>query len=255
MKTPYILTIAGNDILSGGGFQADLATFSAHKLYGFLAQTCMTAITDGGFEIIPTDDNLFQKQLDSLKEIPFSAIKIGLLPTPQIARAVKVFIQKRPQVPVVLDPVLVFKENADQEVAQMCQELQELFPYATIITPNLKESEVLSGQSISNLEEMENAARDLQQMGAKSVVIKGGARLEGDQAFDVLLREDGQVDFLQSSLLDRNNQGAGCTFASAIASGLAKDWTIRQSSQAAKDFVYKSIAHSNDYGVTQYEAD
>lgn len=253
MKTNYILTISGNDVLSGGGFQADLATFSAHKLYGFLAQTCMTAISDDGFEIIPTDDNLFQKQLDSLSDVPFAAIKIGLLPTPQIVRAVKGFIHKRPQVPVVLDPVLVFKENADQEVSQMSRDLQELFSYATIITPNLKEAERLSGQSISNLAEMESAARALQQMGAKSVVIKGGARLEEDQAYDILVREDGQVAFLQSSLLDRNNQGAGCTFASAIASGLAQELTVSQASHAAKIFVYQAIAHSNDYGVTPHD--
>ncbi|MDY4760861.1 bifunctional hydroxymethylpyrimidine kinase/phosphomethylpyrimidine kinase [Streptococcus thoraltensis] len=253
MKTPYILTIAGNDILSGGGFQADLATFSVHKLYGFLAQTCMTALTEEGFEIIPTADDLFQKQLNSLKDIPFAAIKIGLLPTPQIARAVRCFIKERPQVPLVLDPVLVFKENADQEVAQMSQELQKLFSYATIMTPNLKEAELLSGQKISNLEEMEKAARLLRQMGAKSVVIKGGERLDKDQAYDVLLVEDGQVDFLRSPLLSRNNQGAGCTFASAIASGLAKKQSVSQAVHKAKDFVYQAIAHSNDYGVTQYE--
>ncbi|MEQ9809907.1 bifunctional hydroxymethylpyrimidine kinase/phosphomethylpyrimidine kinase [Streptococcus jiangjianxini] len=253
MKTPYILTIAGNDILSGGGFQADLATFSAHKLFGFLAQTCMTAATKEGFEIIPTADELFQKQLNSLKDIPFAAIKIGLLPTPQIARAVQDFVKDMPKVPLVLDPVLVFKENADQEVAQMGQELQKLFSCATLVTPNLKEAELLSGQSISNLEEMAKAARILQQMGAKSVVIKGGARLDQNQAYDLLLEEDGQEVFLHSPLLSRNNQGAGCTFASAIASGLAKNQTVSQAVHKAKDFVYQAIAHSNDYGVTQYE--
>ena len=240
MKTTNILTIAGNDILSGGGFQADLATFAAHRLYGFLAQTCMTAVTEQGFEIIPTPLDVFQKQLDSLQDIPFAAIKIGLLPTPEMMAAVLAFLKARAQIPVVLDPVLVFKENADDEIAQMSQQMLSLFQVADVITPNLKEAQLLSGKPVTNLAEMEEAAAVLQLLGARNVLIKGGARLGEEEAFD---------------LLRRNNQGAGCTFASAVASQLALGKKVSEAAQAAKSFVYQAIAHSNQYGVVQYETD
>lgn len=255
MKTTNILTIAGNDILSGGGFQADLATFAAHRLYGFLAQTCMTAVTEQGFEIIPTPLDVFQKQLDSLQDIPFAAIKIGLLPTPEMMAAVLAFLKARAQIPVVLDPVLVFKENADEEIAQMSQQMLSLFQVADVITPNLKEAQLLSGKPVTNLAEMEEAAAVLQLLGARNVLIKGGARLGEEEAFDLLRKEDGTLTYLKSPLLHRNNQGAGCTFASAVASQLALGKKVSEAAQAAKSFVYQAIAHSNQYGVVQYETD
>lgn len=253
MKTDYILTIAGNDVLSGGGMQADLATFTAHSLYGFVAQTCLTAVTEEGFEIIPVATDIFQKQLDSLAQVPFVAIKVGLLPNEAIAQSVLDFLKERPHIPVVLDPVLVFKENADQEVARMGEFMRQLFPLATVITPNLKEAQLLSQLSLIDTASMEAAAVKLQAIGAHHVVIKGGARLTEDEALDVLVTEDGSVEHLCAPLLKRNNQGAGCTFASAIASGLARGLSVVEATRAAKDFVYQAIAFSNDYGVTQYE--
>lgn len=255
MKTTYILTIAGNDVLSGGGFQADLATFLAHRLYGFLAQTCMTAVTEQGFEIIPTPLAIFKQQLASLKDIPFAAIKIGLLPNPEMMVAVLHFLKERPQVPVVLDPVLVFKENADDEIAQMSQHMIDLFKVASVITPNLKEAQILSGKKVTTLAEMEEAGVALQQLGAKDVIIKGGARLGEEEAFDLLIKADGTITYLSSPLLHRNNQGAGCTFASALASHLAKGSNVSDAAHSAKAFVFDAIAHSNHYGVTQYETD
>lgn len=252
MRTNYILTIAGNDVLSGGGFQADLATFANHHLFGFLAQTCMTAIGPDGFDIIPTDVNLFKKQLENLSEIDFAAIKIGLLPTPQIAKLVLEFIKERPQVPIVLDPVLVFKENGDDSVSTMQEIFQEFFPHVMVITPNLKEAEILSAMKISSLEDMKKAAQKLQNRGARNVVIKGGNRLDTHQAIDILLTAQGLEEF-QAPLLSRNNNGAGCTFSSAIASQLALGQDVPTATASAKDYVTRTIKHANPYGVTLYE--
>ena len=85
MKTNYILALSGNDIFSGGGLHADLTTYTVHKLHGFVAVTCLTAMTEKGFEVFPTDSTIFAHQLTSLKNVPFSAIKIGLLPNVEIA--------------------------------------------------------------------------------------------------------------------------------------------------------------------------
>ena len=85
MKNNRILALSGNDIFSGGGLSADLATYTLNGLHGFVAVTCLTALTEKGFEVFPTDDAIFQQQLDSLREVEFGGIKIGLLPTVSVA--------------------------------------------------------------------------------------------------------------------------------------------------------------------------
>ena len=137
MKNNRILALSGNDIFSGGGLAADLATYTLNGLHGFVAMTCLTALTENGFEVFPTDETIFQQQLDSLKSVDFGGIKIGLLPTVGVAEKALNFIKERSGVPVVLDPVLVCKETHDVAVSELCQELIRFFPYVTVITPNL----------------------------------------------------------------------------------------------------------------------
>ena len=95
MKTKYILALSGNDIFSGGGLYADLATYGRHQLHGFVAVTCLTAMTDKGFEVFATDSTIFAQQLDSLKDVPFSGLKLGLLPNVAIAELALDFVKKQ----------------------------------------------------------------------------------------------------------------------------------------------------------------
>lgn len=127
MKNNRILALSGNDIFSGGGLSADLATYTLNGLHGFVAVTCLTALTEKGFEVFPTDDTIFQHELDSLRDVEFAGIKIGLLPTVSVAEKALNFIKQRPGVPVVLDPVLVCKETHDVAVSELCQELIRFF--------------------------------------------------------------------------------------------------------------------------------
>ncbi|BCP62490.1 phosphomethylpyrimidine kinase [Streptococcus parasuis] len=252
MKTNYILALSGNDIFSGGGLHADLTTYTVHKLHGFVAVTCLTAMTEKGFEVFPTDSTIFAHQLTSLKNVPFSAIKIGLLPNVEIAEQALEFIQAHQDIPVVLDPVLVCKETHDTEVSQLRDELLKFFPYVTIITPNLAEAQLLIQRDIKTVEEMKQAARDLYELGAKHVVIKGGNRLDKDKAIDVYY--DGQtIEVLESPILTSNNVGAGCTFASSIASQLLLGKDPLEAVRLSKEFVFRAIETSDDYGVVQYE--
>ena len=252
MKTNYILALSGNDIFSGGGLHADLTTYTVHKLHGFVAVTCLTAMTEKGFEVFPTDSTIFAHQLTSLKNVPFSAIKIGLLPNVEIAEQALEVIQAHQDIPVVLDPVLVCKETHDTEVSQLRDELLKFFPYVTIITPNLAEAQLLIQRDIQTVEEMKQAARDLFELGAKHVVIKGGNRLDNDKAIDVYY--DGQtVEVLESPILTSNNVGAGCTFASSIASQLLLGKDPLEAVRLSKEFVYRAIETSDEYGVVQYE--
>ncbi|MGT2961395.1 bifunctional hydroxymethylpyrimidine kinase/phosphomethylpyrimidine kinase [Streptococcus caballi] len=251
MKTDYILAISGNDVLSGGGMQADLATFTVSGLYGFVAQTCMTSIKADGFEITPTPAPLFAKQLESLREVPFAAIKLGLLPSVEIAEQALGFLQNYGrELPVVFDPVLVFKENSDQANSGMRVEMLKFLPLATVITPNLREAAILSGMPLTTLSDMKKAAQILYDLGAQAIVIKGGSRLNKHEAIDLFY--DGQ-DFvvLRNPILHRNNNGAGCTFAAYIASQLALGKESKEAVSLAKDFVYHTIEESNDYGVKQ----
>jgi pyridoxine kinase len=185
MTNKYILAISGNDIFSGGGLYADLATYTTNHLHGFLAVTCLTALTENGFDVFATDETVFSHQLNSLKDVPFSGIKLGLLPNVKVADLALEFVESHVGIPIVLDPVLVCKEKHDVEVSALRDELLKFFPYVTIITPNLVEAELLTQTSIKTLDDMKAAAKKLHQLGAKNVVIKGGNRLSKEKAIDV----------------------------------------------------------------------
>lgn len=250
MTNNYILAISGNDIFSGGGLYADLATYTTNKLHGFLAVTCLTALTEKGFDVFATDETVFSHQLNSLKDVPFSGIKLGLLPNVTIADLALDFVKTHQEIPIVLDPVLVCKEKHDVEVSALRDELLKFFPYVTIITPNLVEAELLTQKSIKTLDDMKAAAKQLHQLGAKYVVVKGGNRLSQDKAIDVFYDgEDWTV--LESPVLDNNNIGAGCTFASSIASQLVLGHSPKEAVKLSKNFVYQAIRHSDQYGVKQ----
>lgn len=252
MSNDLILAISGNDIFSGGGLHADLATYTVNQQHGFVAVTCLTALTEKGFEVIPVDSTVFAQQLQSIKDVPFAGIKLGLLPNVQVAELALDFVKDHPEIPVVLDPVLVCKETHDVEVSALRDELIKFFPYASIITPNLPEAELLTQTTLKTLDDVKAAAQKLHELGAKNVVIKGGNRLNPETAIDVFY--DGQ-DFtiIEEPVVAKNNTGAGCTFSSSIASQLVKGDSVLEAVQTAKDFVYKAIQKSDNYGVVQYD--
>ena len=253
-KLAKVLAISGSDILSGGGFQADLATYSQYGIYGFVAITSIVTTTqDGdGFVITATTLSLFQQQLDSLADITFDAIKIGLLPSVEIAELTLAFIKQHQEIPIILDPVLVFKENDDHEITKMKATLLAFLPYVTVITPNLREASILAGMPIATSADMEIVGRCLYQLGSKHTIIKGGNRMDQILARD--LYYDGQaVKTFVKPLVSNNNNGAGCTFASAIASNLALGTPMVAAIEKSKAFTYQAILSSNEYGVFQHD--
>lgn len=253
-KLAKVLAISGSDILSGGGFQADLATYSQYGIYGFVAITSIVTTTqDGdGFVITATTLSLFQQQLDSLADITFDAIKIGLLPSVEIAELTLAFIKQHQEIPIILDPVLVFKENDDHEITKMKATLLAFLPYVTVITPNLREASILTGMPIATSADMEIVGRCLYQLGSKHTIIKGGNRMDQILARD--LYYDGQaVKTFVKPLVSNNNNGAGCTFASAIASNLAISTPMVAAIEQSKAFTYQAILSSNEYGVFQHD--
>jgi pyridoxine kinase len=244
------LTIAGSDILSGGGMQADLATFAYYELYGFVALTSIVTVQADKFFVHPVPSEIFEEQLASLEKIDFAAIKIGLLPNRQILLTTAKFLSKQ-TAPIILDPVIVFKENADYRVNEIRELfIEQLIPLAKLITPNLREAEILSGIEIKNLTDMRKAAKILYQFGAKSVIIKGGNRFDKTQAIDLFYDGNRFIE-LSKPISAKNNNGAGCTFASSLASLIAHTISADAAFAQAKDFVYQAILAANDYGVFQ----
>lgn len=239
--TKTILTIAGSDTLAGGGLQADLKTFEDYQLFGLTAITCIAVVKNNQFEIHDLPVSLLQDQLDTIKqEVDLSAIKLGLIHDVTALSIVQNFLQSFDG-PVVLDPVMAFKET-DQVYSQTYRaKLIQLFPFATIVTPNLKEAELLSQQKITTLDEMKQAAKIIVDLGAAAVVIKGGERLTGEQASD-LFYDGHQFKLLSKPKLAKETiNGAGCTFASAIASNLVLGKNLETAIADSKEFVYQSI--------------
>ncbi|MGT2964353.1 bifunctional hydroxymethylpyrimidine kinase/phosphomethylpyrimidine kinase [Streptococcus acidominimus] len=252
MKSKYIVALSGNDIFSGGGLYADLTTYTVNGLHGFVVVTCLTAMTGAGFEVFPVEETVVEKQLRSLQEVDFAAIKLGLLPNVAIAKQALDFVRAQADLPIVLDPVLVCKETHDVEVNHLRDELIAIFPYVTIITPNLVEAELLTQRKIQTLEEMKEVAKALHELGAQHVVIKGGNRLDQARAID-LYYDGREYQILEAKVVANNNTGAGCTFASSIASQLALGKNVFEAVRHSKDFVYRAIQASDEYGVVPYE--
>lgn len=239
--TKTILTIAGSDTLAGGGLQSDLKTFENHHLFGLTAITCVAVVKDQQFVINDLPSELLREQLDTISgEIKLAGIKIGLVHQLRSLEIVKGFL-KTFDGPIVLDPVMAFKETDRVYSDTYRSKLIELFPFATVITPNLKEAEILSQQKITNMPEMEQAAQKIIALGASSVVIKGGVRLSGELASDLFYDGEHFEYFSKPKLSNVTINGAGCTFASAIASNLVLGKDLIPAIKDSKEYVYQGI--------------
>ena len=237
-----ILTIAGSDSGGGAGIQADLKAITLLGGYGMSVITALTAQNTVGVQgIHEVPARFVERQIDSvLSDIGADAIKTGMLTNQEIievaAKKVKQYGVKK----VVVDPVMVSKTGASL-LRMDAQEalIKELIPLAWVVTPNLREASVLSGLKVDSLEGMKKAAHQIYKLGAKYVVVKGG-HLKG-MAIDLLY--DGKIfNEIEGPRIDtKNTHGTGCTFASAIATFLARGDTIDVAVRKAKTFITMAI--------------
>jgi hydroxymethylpyrimidine/phosphomethylpyrimidine kinase len=239
-----VLTIAGSDSGGGAGIQADLKTFSALGCYGMTAITALTAQnTQGVSGIHAVPPEFLQAQLRAvLDDIGVDAVKIGMLHAPEIVRVVAWAIDHYRLRQVVLDPVMV-ATSGDRLIEQATVEVlrEELFPRATVITPNLDEAALLLGHEIATADGLEDAARALLAQGAQAVLLKGG-HLLGDWVTDLLL-EPGQTPVrLQSARIpSRNVHGTGCTLSSALSCYLAQGLPLAEAVGQARAYILEAI--------------
>ena len=233
VQIPKVLTIAGSDSGGGAGIQADLKTIAALGGYGMSVITAITAQnTLGVTRIQDIDLDVIEAQIDAvLLDIGADIVKIGMLASPEIVRVVAKALRRHGVKRIVLDPVLRATSGASlggDDTAQAI--LSELFPIASLVTPNLDEASLLLGRDLKGPDDFKLAAQELLDMGSQAVLIKGG-HLDAThtQITDFLMwrtLEDG-LEVVQSKAFKHyrvntaNTHGTGCTLASAIATYLA----------------------------------
>lgn len=245
---PRVLTIAGSDSGGGAGIQADLKTFAALGCYGMSAITALTAQNTVGVRAIhgvPAD--FLKAQIAAVVEdIGVDAVKIGMLHAPEIVEVVAWAIDHYRLERVVLDPVMV-ATSGDALIRQetIASLVSELFPRASLITPNLDEAALLLGRPVREVADLEAACADLLGQGAKAVLLKGG-HLGGDELTDLLaLPGQPAKQWLRLSgprIATRNSHGTGCTLSSAIAAQLALGLELAEAVQAAHAYIRAALA-------------
>jgi len=240
---PVVLTIAGSDSSAGAGAQADLKTFTALGVYGLTAITCIVAETPGKVSRIqPADPEIVREQIELLlKNFPIAAIKTGLLCNAEIVAQVVRTLRKVKRRRLVVDPVMIATSGRvllEPEAIQIYQ--RDLFPLATLITPNLDEATGLLGHPIRDLAAMHRAARTLATKYGTAVLLKGG-HLRGRRAIDVFSSGDRTTEYSATFLPGVKTHGTGCTYSAAIAAELAKGAELPRAIAVAKKIVSSAI--------------
>ena len=252
IEMPIVLTIAGSDPSGGAGIQADLKTFSALGAYGGAVVTALTAQnTRGVTGIHNVPPEFVALQIDTVfADLRIDAVKIGMISTADIARAVAASLRRAGASNVVLDPVMVAKSgDALLDRAAVGALRDELLPLSTVITPNLPEAGVLlDAEPPRTLAEMHNAARALLRLGPAHVYLKGG-HLCGDDSPDLLYDGQHMIELRARRVHTRNTHGTGCTLASAIAALLPQRPTVRAAAEDAKAYLTAAIAASDSLHV------
>jgi hydroxymethylpyrimidine kinase/phosphomethylpyrimidine kinase len=252
MPPPVVLTIAGFDPSSGAGITADLKTFAAHGCYGLACITVLTVQSTRGVKCVePLPGKLVSETLAELKhDFEIHAVKIGMLGSAAVARAVLRFLQKNRLDHVVLDPVMRSSSGAALLDKQGINVLRKMLPLAEVITPNTAEAAALVSTRIREFEDLKSAARRLQQLGARSVVITGGDfDAAPGEAVDVFSSVSGEYwEFRAPKIASRNTHGTGCAFSSAIAANLAAGKSLRESVATAKGYVAEAIRTAPELG-------
>lgn len=244
------LTIAGSDSGGGAGIQADLKTFHQFGVYGTSAIVALTAQNTLGVHAVhPVPEAMVTAQLEALAgDLPPVAVKTGMLATAGLVRLVAAAIRRHGWREYVLDPVMV-ATSGDRllDAAAEAVVRAELLPLAALVTPNLDEAAILTGEPVQTVADMELAGRRLLALGAASALVKGG-HLEGDTMTDVLVTPAGLRHFTRPRLATSSTHGTGCTLSAAITAGLALGRPLQAAVADALDYLYRALQSAPGLG-------
>ena len=243
------LTIAGSDSSGGAGIQADIKTMTANGVFAMSAITALTAQnTTGVTGIMEVSPEFLEEQIDCIfTDIRPDAVKIGMVSSSGLITAIADRLKEYHAENIVVDPVMVATSGAklisDDAVATL---KEKLLPIADILTPNIPETEVLSGMEVKTEEDMVSAARKISEQYQCAVLVKGGHQL--NDANDLLYR-NGECRWFYGKRIDNpNTHGTGCTLSSAIASNLAKGFSMDESVERAKEYISGALGAMLDLG-------
>lgn len=237
------MTIAGSDNSAGAGAQADLKTMSALGTYAVTAITCVVAEVPGKVSSIQAiEPRIVAEQIRLLFEaFPVAAAKTGMLYSREIIVAVVDALAAQPQLPLVVDPVIVATSGdallRDDAVALY---RERLIPRATLVTPNLDEVRTLLGREVTTLDAMRAAGAELVARFGVSFLLKGG-HLRGDTATDLLFEGAVISEFSAPFVPGVSTHGTGCSYAAAITAGLARGLALGAAVAEAKEFVTRAV--------------
>ena len=250
-----VLVIAGSDPSGGAGIQADLKTLTSFGVYGMTAITALTEQNSNGvFDILEIPIDFVVKQINCcLSDINANAVKIGMLHSADLISAVleALFnnnIVSNKNVNIILDPVMVakgghklLKENAIDALKNFIKVAQP------ILTPNIPEAEILTGIKINNLKDMKNVGKEIINLGASHVILKGG-HMKARVMTDLLINSSEIHSIETSKIITNHTHGTGCTMASALSASLAKSIDIRHSFEIAHKYVNNAIKTNPKFG-------
>ncbi|MBR3933272.1 MAG: bifunctional hydroxymethylpyrimidine kinase/phosphomethylpyrimidine kinase [Clostridia bacterium] len=247
MKTA--LTIAGSDCSGGAGIQADIKTMTMNGVYAMSVITALTAQNTTGVRAIlePAPDFLKQ-QLDAVfEDIYPDAVKIGMVSSSEMISVIADRLKYYKAKNIVVDPVMVATSgSALMKTNAVATLTKELLPIATLVTPNIPEAQVLSELAIETKNDMQKAAKVIGDAHNCAVLLKGGHNI--NDAND-LLYSNGEYHWFEGKRIDNpNTHGTGCTLSSAIASNLAKGFTLAESVHRAKEYISGALSARLDLG-------
>jgi hydroxymethylpyrimidine kinase/phosphomethylpyrimidine kinase len=241
-RLPVVMTVGGFDPSAGAGVLADIKTIAAMRCYGVAVVTSITAQnTIAVYNAYHLTLHSVGHQMEALfDDFDVRAVKTGMLPSAQIVSEVARQLRNRSRLDIVVDPVLRASTGFDLSENSLQTIVSELFPLASLVTPNIHETEMIAGIRIKDSHSIAEAAQRIIELGAAAVLIKGGD-LESEKATDVLLHRNGPVEIAGPRISSRNTHGTGCTLASAIACLLARGVDLELAVRTAKSYVAEAI--------------
>ena len=249
MKLKTALTIAGSDSIGGAGIQADIKTMTMNGVYAMSAITALTAQnTTGVSAILESTPEFLKQQIDAVfTDIYPDAVKIGMVASSELIRTIADRLRHYDAKNIVVDPVMVATSGSSLMNTDAVQTLIEaLLPIATVVTPNIPEAQVLSGMEIRSAADMQAAAKKIGDSYGCAVLLKGGHSI--NDANDLLYAQ-GEFTWFEGTRIDNpNTHGTGCTLSSAIASNLAKGFSLPESVRNAKAYISGALAAMLDLG-------
>jgi len=243
------LTIAGSDSCGGAGIQADIKTMIANGVYAMSAITALTAQNTTGVDaILNSTEEFLGQQLDCIfTDIFPDAVKIGMVSEKELIRVISSKLKQYKAANIVIDPVMVATSGAKLISDDAVDVLRkELFPLATVLTPNIPEAEILTGMTISNADEMITAAGIISKEYNCATLCKGGHTI--NDANDLLFYGGKYKWFEGKRINNPNTHGTGCTLSSAIASNLAKGFDLEESVKRSKEYISGALSAMLDLG-------